>query len=265
MRFRFILLSVAVVIMLAAALALVQRSHHVPSAARPDGRPAPSAAEEAGEITDNSSVRAQALDPAPAPAPKRALAPRPRSSRPSPVKVKAATPAARPNPASRVPQQRLPAEASGASPESITVETSPGSIPEASVQPAQPGDGATGPAQPEEAVNPGAPAAAAVLKPPVLLTFPAAQHPSDAYRIVLPSGTLTPQVVREALQGRVVLRILVLADGTVGRVEVASSSGNPVLYSAAVASARTWIFAPATRDGQPIDAWALITVRFTAP
>ena len=254
MRLRFILLSVAVVIMLAAALALVQRSQQLPSAARTDGHPAPSAAEEAGEIADNSGVRAQALDPTPAPAPKRALATQRRSSRFNPAKVKVAAPPARVQRAIPAPQQRVPGQ--GPVPGFTAGPTSPGSIPEASVQPAQPGDGATGAPQPEEAANAVA---------PVLLTFPAAQHPSDGYRIVLPSGSLTPQVVREALQGRVVLRMLVLADGTVGRVEVASSSGHPALDDAAVASAWTWIFAPATRDGQPIHAWVLIPVRFAVP
>lgn len=130
--------------------------------------------------------------------------------------------------------------------------------------PVQPEGPAADQTQPETAANPIGPPVA-VLTPPVLLNVPAAASLSDEYRILLPSGALTPQVVRDALQGRVVLRILVLADGRVGRVEVAVSSGSIALDDAAVAAARSWRFAPATRDGQPIDAWALTPVRFVVP
>jgi protein TonB len=65
-----------------------------------------------------------------------------------------------------------------------------------------------------------------------------------------------------ASEGRVVIRVLVRGDGTVGTVLVNQSSGNPALDRAAVEAAAFWRFQPATRDGVAIDAWAVIPVRF---
>lgn len=100
--------------------------------------------------------------------------------------------------------------------------------------------------------------------PPVLLTHPA-EYPAGGYRITFDPAGLTAQMRAQALQGRVVLRVLVLADGSVGSVEVAQSSGHDALDRAAAGAAREWRFLPATRDGGPIDAWAIITVRFVVP
>lgn len=110
-----------------------------------------------------------------------------------------------------------------------------------------------------------APSREAVLTPPVPLGQPSPQYPSEGFRLVLEHGSLTPQLRVEAAQGRVVLRLLVLKDGSVGRVEVAAPSGSAALDQAAVAAARLWRFVPATRDGVPIDAWVVIPVRFVVP
>src|SRR2546426_1724971 len=100
-----------------------------------------------------------------------------------------------------------------------------------------------------------------VLTPPVLLT-PVAGYPAGGYRVTLDRSVLTPQLRIKAAQGRVVLRILVQSDGSAGQVNVVESSGFRVLDEAAVNAAVKWRFAPASRDGQPIDAWAVISVRF---
>jgi len=100
-----------------------------------------------------------------------------------------------------------------------------------------------------------------VLTPPVLLT-PVAGYPAEGYRVTLDHSILTPQLRIDAAQGRVVLRILVQSDGSAGQVNVVESSGFRVLDEAAVNAAVKWRFAPASRDGQPIDAWAVISVRF---
>ncbi|PYR18227.1 MAG: hypothetical protein DMF98_25935 [Acidobacteria bacterium] len=102
---------------------------------------------------------------------------------------------------------------------------------------------------------------APVLTPPVLLT-PVAGYPAEGYRVTLDHSILTPQLRIDAAQGRVVLRILVQSDGSAGQVNVVESSGFRVLDEAAVNAAVKWRFAPASRDGQPIDAWAVISVRF---
>lgn len=102
---------------------------------------------------------------------------------------------------------------------------------------------------------------APVLAPPVLLT-PVAGYPAEGYDVALDRSALTPRLSVEAIQGRVVLRVLVRTDGSVAEVHVVESSGAPALDEAAARAAAGWAFAPATRDGQPIDAWVLIPVRF---
>lgn len=113
---------------------------------------------------------------------------------------------------------------------------------------------------PSETSDPGLSPPPPVLKQPVLLTEPT-QDGGDQ-QVALERGQLTTQLRLEAREGRVVLRILVRADGTVARAEVARSSGQSALDQAAVLAVGSWRFDPATRNGAPIEAWVLIPVRF---
>jgi protein TonB len=62
-----------------------------------------------------------------------------------------------------------------------------------------------------------------------------------------------PQRARRlGIEGTVVLLLRVEADGTVARVEVATSSGHEILDRAAAEAAALWRFAPARRDGTAI-------------
>ena len=63
-------------------------------------------------------------------------------------------------------------------------------------------------------------------------------------------------------QGVVELRIFVKADGTAGTVEVASSSGYPLLDESARSTVQTWRFNPATVDGKPVGEWYRIPIPF---
>ncbi len=121
----------------------------------------------------------------------------------------------------------------------------------------------------EPGIQPLSPQAGTIVRAPVvtppLLQTPVAGYPVEGYRVVVDRSMLTPRLRFEAAQGRVMLKVLVHADGSVGSVEVTESSGILVLDQAAVRQASTWEFAPATRDGQPIEAWALISVRFVVP
>ena len=103
-----------------------------------------------------------------------------------------------------------------------------------------------------------------VLTPPVLLT-PVAGYPDGGYRVALDRSVPTPQLRVEAAQGRVTLRLLVRSDGSVAQVSVFESSGSQVLDEAAVKAAVKWRFAPASRDGQPVESWAIIPIRFVIP
>jgi TonB family protein len=88
------------------------------------------------------------------------------------------------------------------------------------------------------------------------------RYPVDGYRIVVDHSASASGVGIDAAEGRVGLKILVRADGSVGGVEVALSSGRSFLDLAAVREVSQWKFAPATRYGQPIDAWALVPLVF---
>ena len=67
---------------------------------------------------------------------------------------------------------------------------------------------------------------------------------------------------RLGLEGRVVVRVAVGADGRAAEVTVAESSGHAMLDEAALAAVRTWTFAPALRDGRPEPGALLVPVRF---
>jgi protein TonB len=67
---------------------------------------------------------------------------------------------------------------------------------------------------------------------------------------------------RRGEQGRVMLRVSVSADGTPLEVDVAATSGFPVLDSAALSAVRQWSFVPATQAGAPVSAVAEVPVRF---
>ncbi len=63
-------------------------------------------------------------------------------------------------------------------------------------------------------------------------------------------------------QGRVVLRVDVLPNGTAGGVELTSSSGYDSLDAAALRTVRQWRFVPARRNGQPVAAAVTVPVLF---
>ncbi len=68
---------------------------------------------------------------------------------------------------------------------------------------------------------------------------------------------------REGVEGEVLLRIHITAAGTVDSVELESSSGHAELDTIALRGARQLTYHPATRDHQPVPAWARLPVRFT--
>jgi periplasmic protein TonB len=71
-----------------------------------------------------------------------------------------------------------------------------------------------------------------------------------------------PDIARRIrLQGDVILRALVGADGRVKDVQVVS--GNPVLVREAEQTVRQWRYRPYMLNGQPIEVESIVTVRFT--
>jgi len=63
-------------------------------------------------------------------------------------------------------------------------------------------------------------------------------------------------------EGRVVLRVRVLADGHAASVEVAESSGYSRLDATALETVRDWRFLPARRGDTAIDSWLHVPVVF---
>ena len=68
--------------------------------------------------------------------------------------------------------------------------------------------------------------------------------------------------LRNGEEGRVMLRVLVQADGTAGEVQVRTSSGFPMLDEAARSAVQTWRFNPATSSGKPVAEWYLVPIVF---
>lgn len=68
---------------------------------------------------------------------------------------------------------------------------------------------------------------------------------------------------RMGVQGLVLLRVLVRANGSVALVELANSSGSPLLDSSAIHTVRDrWRFIPAQQNGSPVDSWTEVPIRF---
>lgn len=67
---------------------------------------------------------------------------------------------------------------------------------------------------------------------------------------------------QQGLDGTVLLRLSIDDRGHVENVEVARSSGHPILDAAAANAVRTWKGRPATRGGKPVATVELLPVRF---
>jgi periplasmic protein TonB len=87
--------------------------------------------------------------------------------------------------------------------------------------------------------------------PPALARNPLPYYPPDA--------------AARGVQGRVMLRILITAEGRVASIEVVTSTGYAMLDKAAVDAVRQWIFTPAHRAGRAIAWTTLLPVRFRVP
>ncbi|MEE9145838.1 MAG: energy transducer TonB, partial [Candidatus Tectomicrobia bacterium] len=67
---------------------------------------------------------------------------------------------------------------------------------------------------------------------------------------------------QQGLEGTVTLHIELLADGTVGAVDIAESSGHSVLDTAAQNAVQHWTHSPATPQGTPVNRWMRLNVHF---
>ena len=160
---------------------------------------------------------------------------RPPEILPEPPKPVVQPKTATPPPALRTPVAEAPQPNTLTVPENLTA--IPGTGPVVAAPPAPPGP----PARVDEPITEANGAAAYLNNPPP--TYPKAAQ-------------------RLGLQGRVILRVHVLANGRVGNAEVKDSSGKAILDDAAMTAVRGWVFTPAKRGATPIDGWTQVPIEF---
>ena len=115
-----------------------------------------------------------------------------------------------------------------------------------------------------------APAAPAAITATTVAPAPAA--PPAPARIELPSSDAAylnnPKPAYPALsrrlgeQGKVVVRVLIGADGTAQQAEIRSSSGYDRLDQAALATVRSWRYVPGKRNGMAEAMWFNVPINF---
>ncbi|MFB3885896.1 MAG: TonB family protein [Thermodesulfobacteriota bacterium] len=77
-----------------------------------------------------------------------------------------------------------------------------------------------------------------------------------------PKPLYPKEAKRKGYQGEVLLRVEVLANGRVGRVEVKKSSGHEVLDRSALGTVKEWKFTPASQGNGAIPCWVNIPIKF---
>ncbi|BBM87967.1 energy transducer TonB [Candidatus Uabimicrobium amorphum] len=72
-----------------------------------------------------------------------------------------------------------------------------------------------------------------------------------------------PQAAKRLrLSGSLMLKIKILKDGRVDQVEIVKGSGMRMLDKAAMKSVKTWLFYPATKNGNPVNSWIKVPITF---
>lgn len=68
--------------------------------------------------------------------------------------------------------------------------------------------------------------------------------------------------MRQRQQGKVLLKVLVGADGSPLEITVQKSSGSRLLDQAAIDAVKTWKFNPGSKGGHPVQGYALVPFDF---
>ena len=77
-----------------------------------------------------------------------------------------------------------------------------------------------------------------------------------------PAGPYPPRARARGITGRVLLRVLVKPDGTVGQLKVEDAEPEGVFEEAALDAVTDWTFEPGRYHGTPVPAWIRVPVRF---
>ena len=95
-------------------------------------------------------------------------------------------------------------------------------------------------------------------RPPVLVGPEIDQRFAGTFQPAYPAGKL-----REGVAGFVTVRVLIGTDGRVKAFEPVGSNDSDFLEATRRRAFSHWRFTPATRDGEPYEAWKTMKVRFT--
>ena len=121
----------------------------------------------------------------------------------------------------------------------------------------------------QEPVQQAAPTPPAPPSPPVQQATPAPEAPApvtpprtDAAHLNNPAPQYPALSRRLGEQGRVMLDVYILPDGSVGEIKLNRSSGFPRLDNAALQAVKTWKYVPAKRGDKPIPFWYVQPVSF---
>lgn len=152
----------------------------------------------------------------------------------------------------------------------VTQRRPPEPQPRPQVQPTPPLPATT--PEPASLVAPATPAAPAPASMEASNVAATAAGPAAPARIELPSSDAAylnnPRPSYPALsrrlgeQGKVVVRVLIGADGKAQQAEIRNSSGYDRLDQAALATVRSWRYAPGTRGGVPEAMWFNVPINF---
>jgi len=121
--------------------------------------------------------------------------------------------------------------------------------------------------EPVQQAAPAAPTPPAPPAPPVQQAAPQAPAPvtpprTDAAHLNNPAPQYPALSRRLGEQGRVMLDVYILPDGSVGEIKLNRSSGFPRLDNAALQAVKTWKYVPAKRGDKPIPFWYVQPVSF---
>ncbi|HWP90791.1 MAG TPA: TonB family protein [Thermodesulfobacteriota bacterium] len=67
---------------------------------------------------------------------------------------------------------------------------------------------------------------------------------------------------RKGYEGVVLLKVWVLENGRVGKIELQKSSNYEMLDKSAMKAVENWIFIPGKKNGEPISSWVTVPVKF---
>ena len=172
-----------------------------------------------------------------------------------------------PEPLPPPPEPDTPLDREQPPDEDYLVQPDPSPLPPDELLPPIPSDPPPRPDRPEKRIIAVAPPEAPRAAPPPPVRPPPPPAPNPTKATPAPRGNRKPDYPRQAidrnLQGRVLLMVEVRPDGSVGTIEVKTSSGHGILDQAAIRAVRDWTFTPATAQGRPVRSLVEVPIRFT--